>query len=305
MIDAEPTPASPPATAAGLPRRYCGRHLGETQLESIRRLMASEPALNRAQLSRRVCELLDWRKPDGQLQEMSCRVAMLRMHADGLITLPASRIRQRRRRARAEATAASDPQAAMTMPVHLMTPLRLEVVNARSAQSRLWNEYMARYHYLGYTPMSGSQMRYCVYSGEQWVALLSFGASAWKLGERERFIGWSEPQRQKNLQLVVNNARFLILPWIQCKALASKILALAARQLPRDWQQRYGYQPVLLETFVETPRHRGTCYKAANWVRIGQTVGRGKKSTVHHQIIPIKDIWIYPLRRDFANVLCR
>ena len=174
-----------------------------------------------------------------------------------------------------------------------------------TAPSRLWNEYIARYHYLGYTPMSGSQMRYNVFAGEQLVALLSFGASAWKLAGRERFIGWQEPERLKNLQLVVNNARFLILPWIQSKGLASKILSKIARQLPLDWHRRYGYRPVLFETFVESLRHRGTCYKAANWVHVGQTTGRGKKSAVHHQIIPIKDIWLYPLRKDFANVLCQ
>ena len=134
-----------------------------------------------------------------------------------------------------------------------------------------WNEYVARYHYLGYTPMSGSQIRYSVYAGDRLVALLSFGASAWKLADRERFIGWTHEQRQKNLQLVVNNARFLILPWIQSKGLASKILAMAARRLPVDWLARYGYQPVMLETFVESPRHKGTCYKAANWQLVGRT----------------------------------
>ena len=111
--------------------------------------------------------------------------------------------------------------------------------------------------------------------------------------------------RLKNLQRVVNNARFLILPWVQSKGLASKILSKVARQLPSDWQLRYGYRPVLFETFVESQRHRGTCYKAANWVHVGQTTGRGKKSPVHQQIIPTKDIWLYPLRRDYAAVLCR
>jgi hypothetical protein len=283
---------------------YCAREFTEDELRTIGQMIEQAPQLKRAALSRLVCQRLNWVRADGSLKDMTCRVAMLRMQADGLITLPASQLRQRRRRAEFLATPASDAQPVLSMPVHEMAPLTLCAIGARHTQSRLWNEYMARYHYLGYTPMSGSQIRYCVYSGEQLVALLSFGASAWKLKDRERFIGWTEAQRQKNLQLVVNNARFLILPWIQSKGLASKVLALAARQLPRDWHERYGYQPVLLETFVETPRHRGTCYKAANWVHIGQTVGRGKKSTVHHQIIPIKDIWMYPLRRDFDRVLC-
>ena len=132
---------------------------------------------------------------------------------------------------------------------------------------------------------------------------VSFGASAWKLKERERFVGWSEIQRQRNLQLVVNNARFLILPWIESKGHASKILSRVARQLPQDWLQRYGFRPVLMETFVEFERHRGTCYKAANWIKVGRTTGRGKKSSSHKQLIAVKDIWLYPLRKNFATVL--
>jgi hypothetical protein len=169
----------------------------------------------------------------------------------------------------------------------------------------LWNEYVARYHDLGYTPMSGSQLRYNVFAGEQLVACISFCACAWKRKDRERFIGWSEAQRQKNLQLVVNNARFLVLPWIECKGLASRILSLAACQRPKDWLSRYGFSPVLLETFVEYERHKGTCYKAANWINIGRTTGRGKKSTSHQRLIPAKDIWLYPLRKKFAAKLCQ
>ena len=282
---------------------YSGREFSPQEIEQIRQLMQQCPTLLRTPLSRKLCELFAWTKPNGELKDMSCRVALLRMQADGLITLPASRM-PHRGRPHFPATAATDAQAPLLRPVHELATLTLQPVLGTPA-SRLWNEYIQRYHYLGYTPMSGSQMRYNVFAGEQLVALLSFGASAWKLGPREQFIGWPEPLRLKNLQRVVNNARFLILPWVQSKGLASKILSKVARQLPNDWQLRYGYRPVLLETFVESQRHRGTCYKAANWVHIGQTTGRGKKSAVHHQIIPIKDIWLYPLRRDFAAVLCR
>ncbi len=149
------------------------------------------------------------------------------------------------------------------------------------------------------------QIRYNVFAGEKLVACISFCACAWKLKDRERFIGWSEEQRQRNLQLVINNARFLVLPWIESKGLASKILALAARELPRHWKHRYGFEPVLLETFVEYERHKGTCYKAANWVNVGRTTGRGKKSISHERLIPAKDIWLYPLRKNFATLLCK
>jgi hypothetical protein len=284
-------------------KRYSGRDFSPEDLQAVARLIEANPTVKRTPLSRLVCELLDWRRPDGRLREMSCRVAMLRMQADGLITLPASQIPKQRRRARFIATPATDEQPVLAAAVHDLPALKLSIVDGRGAASRLWNEYVARYHYLGYTPMSGSQIRYSVHAGDRLVALLSFGASAWKLADRERFIGWGHEQRQKNLQLVVNNARFLILPWIQSKGLASKILAMAARRLPVDWQARYGYRPVMLETFVESPRHKGTCYKAANWQLVGRTVGRGKKSTVHQQVLPTKDIWLYPLRRDFTTVL--
>ena len=284
---------------------YCAREFSSHDLQTIKLMMELDPSLKRAPMSRKLCELFGWRKPNGELKDMTCRVALLRMQADGLITLPPSQqatgVRRKPHFPPGEAT---DPQALVRQPVHELGTLTLCPVSSKAA-SRLWNEYIARYHYLGYTPMSGAQMRYNVFAGDQLVALLSFGASAWKLAGRERFIGWQEPERLRNLQFVVNNARFLILPWIQSKGLASKILSRIARQLPHDWHQRYGYRPVLLETFVETGRHRGTCYKAANWTHVGQTTGRGKKSTVHYQIIPIKDIWLYPLRKDFASTLCQ
>ena len=283
---------------------YCGREFSPEDIQTIKLLMEHHPLLKRRPLSRKVCERLGWLKPNGELKDMTCRVAMLRMHADGLITLPPAQSRGVRVKPHFPPTTATDPQTPLMQPVHELGALRLCPITD-TASSRLWNEFIARYHYLGYTPMSGSQMRYNVFAGDRQVALLSFGASAWRLAGRERFIGWQEPERLRNLQLVVNNARFLILPWIQSKGLASKILSRIARQLPIDWDRRYGYAPVLLETFVESQRHRGTCYKAANWTHVGQTTGRGKKSTVHHQIIPIKDIWLYPLRKDFASVLCR
>jgi hypothetical protein len=283
---------------------YCGREFSDGDIHAINSLIEQEPSLKRSPLSRKLCELFEWTKPNGELKDMSCRVALLRMQADGLIRLPRSRITVPRARAHFPPTAATDAQAPLVRPVHELGALRLCTVTGTAA-SRLWNEFIARYHYLGYTPMSGSQLRYNVYAGEQLVALLSFGASAWKLAGRERFIGWQECARRKNLQLVVNNARFLILPWIRSKGLASKILSKIARQLPADWQQRYGYAPVLLETFVESGRHRGTCYQAANWIPVGQTTGRGKKSRSHQQIIPVKDIWLYPLRKNFHRVLCR
>ena len=282
---------------------YCGRDFSPADIQTIRDLMAHDPKRQRTPLSRLLCELFGWFKPNGGLKDMTCRVALMRMQADGLIALAPSRKINGSRRPDFPATAASDAQSPLLRPVHEVDAVTLRLV-ADTAASRLWNEYVQRYHYLGYTPMSGSQLRYNVYAGDKLVALLSFGASAWKLAGRDRFIGWQDSQRLKNLQLVVNNARFLILPWIHSKGLASKILSIVNRQLPQDWHQRYGLRPVLLETFVETERHRGTSYKAANWVNVGKTVGRGKKSLVHQQIVPIKDIWLYPPKKNFRALLC-
>jgi hypothetical protein len=283
---------------------YCAREFSAGDIQTIRDLIAQDSKLQRSALSRKLCQLWGWTKPNGELKDMTCRVALLRLQADGLITLPPSRIGVVRKRAHFAPTAASNAQTPIKQPVHEIGRITLHVVSGTTA-SRLWNEYVARYHYLGYTPMSGSQIRYNVFAGEQLVACISFCACAWKLKDREKFIGWSEAQRQKNLQLVINNARFLVLPWIECKGLASKILSLAARQIPKDWLSRYGLQPVLLETFVEYERHRGTCYKAANWINVGRTAGRGKKSTSHKILIPAKDIWLYPLRKNFSTLLCK
>jgi hypothetical protein len=170
------------------------------------------------------------------------------------------------------------------------------------ADSRLWNEFIHRYHYLGYQPLPGVQLRYWVQAGDRRIALLGFGA-AWTCAPRDRFIGWNSAQRQQSLHWVVNNARFLILPWEESKNLASEILGLATRQLPEDWQPRYGYLPWLLETFVETARSPGICYRAANWLPVGQTQGRGKLGPSGKQSVPIKDVWLYPLGKGFKNGL--
>lgn len=155
--------------------------------------------------------------------------------------------------------------------------------------SGLWNEYIQRYHYLGYTPLPGAQFRYFIYAGEQLVALTGFGAATWQTAPRDQFIGWNPDQRKRNLHLIVNNARFLILPWIQSKNLASKILSLTARRLSDDWLERYNTQPVMLETFVEKKRFAGICDKAANWKLCGQTKGRGKLGPAGKISVPIKD----------------
>jgi hypothetical protein len=279
---------------------YCGRDFSEADLTLIRNLIADHPEDHRAALSRQVCRMLQWYKADGGLKEMSCRVAMLRMQADDVIALPPARRAKSPLRCRAFTTA-SDPLHPIVRPVHHLAPLVL--CKVERSQSRLWNEYIQRYHYLGYTPLPGAQLRYFVMLDQQVVALLGFGAAAWQAAPRDNYIGWTHALRQRHLPLVVNNARFLILPWIQVKNLASTILGMAVKQVPQDWQEQYAIKPVLMETFVETDRFAGTCYKAANWVHVGQTKGRGKLGPSGTQSVPIKDILLYPLSRDFKKIL--
>ncbi len=283
--------------------RYCGRLFSEADITLIRVLLEQCPKASRRELSRQVCRALSWLKPDGGLKDMSCRVAMLRMHRDGLIGLPELPTPQPANfKRRTQVGAASDPQSCITAAVHELPEPQIQPVSGR-VNSRLWNEYIERYHYLGHCPLPGAQLRYFVSVNGQTVALLGFGAAAWKTAPRDRFIGWDAAQRTARLHLIVGNARFLILPWVQCKGLASKILGRIARQLPSDWTRCYGYRPVLLETFVQSDRFRGTCYKAANWLHVGQTQGRGKLDVTHRHAQPIKDVWLYPLHRQFRQVL--
>jgi hypothetical protein len=281
--------------------RYCGRDFTEAEIDLIRELL-NAPKMNRARLSREVCERLGWRRENGALKDMSCRVALLRMQTDGLIHLPPPRNPK-------PVTYRAYPhleQAVLepaTIPSIDLAALTVDPVLTK-ADSMLWNAYIQRHHYLGHQLMPGAQLRYFVRAAGHIIAALGFGASAWKVKPRDQVIGWTADQRQRNLHLVVNNARFLILPWIRHKNLASRILALVSRRLPDDWQSRYAYRPVLLETFVEKPRFTGTCYKAANWQHLGDTQGRGKLDILHRNAQPIKSIWIYPLTRHFQRQLC-
>jgi len=280
--------------------RYCGRDFSLAELDLIRRLIAADPQRRRAELSRLTCEALDWRKPDGGLKEMSARVAMLRMQEDGLLVLPPPR--NPRPDTRVSITPATDPGPPIECPAAALRPLELRLV-ATKPDSRRWNETIERYHYLGHKPLPGAQLRYFVYGRDQLLALLGFGAAAWQTAPRDRYIGWDHAQRERNLPRIVNNARFLILPWVRVPHLASMILAQAARQLPTQWEARYGVRPVLLETFVEVPRFQGTCYRAANWTCLGRTQGRGKLGPSSRPTVPFKDVWVYPLHPAFRELL--
>lgn len=278
--------------------RYCGRDFTAEEFDWIRQLIAQRPEISRKDLSVLFCQKYKWLKPDGGLKDMSCRVAMLKMEKDAHVTLPAPKKKHTKPYKKIRSLwAIEQPEIHQRAGEFNLT---LELVDSRS--SALWNEFIDRYHYLGYKALPGAQLRYFVRADTQILALLGFGAAAWKTAPRDRYIGWDKAARKNNLHLVVNNARFLILPWVHSKNLGSKILSLACRRICDDWQQRYNYRPVMLETFVEKQRFKGTCYKAANWVCVGDTRGKGKLGRREGEV-PIKSVWLYPLCSNFRHQL--
>jgi hypothetical protein len=282
--------------------RYCGRNFSRDDLDRIKQLIDEDKTRTRAELSRLTCQQLNWFKADGGLKDMSCRVAMLRMEADGLITLPTPRRKPPPPPQKIVFTSQTAPRNDIILSVDRLSPHRIYPLKTLD-DSRLWNEYIHRYHYLGHKPLPGAQLRYFVTIEEQIVAALGFSAAAWQTAPRDQYIGWSHEQRERNLPLIVNNARFLIMPWVHSKNLASTILSRVVRRLPDDWESRYKIRPVLLETFVDSERFAGTCYKAANWIYVGKTKGRGKLGPAGKQSVPIKDIWLHPLSRHFRRQL--
>ncbi|MGD0855672.1 MAG: DUF4338 domain-containing protein [Dehalococcoidia bacterium] len=280
--------------------RYCGRDFTDAELELIEQLIRDHPT--REAIARAVCERLNWVKPDGQPKVMSAKVALLRMHRDNLIVLPAPRTQGNNVRKPIVFTPASDPQDLLTGTRRDIRDLRLRRIRD-NADSRLWNELIGRYHYLGYVPLTGAQIRYFIEGNDQILGALGISASAWKVAPRDLFIGWSHEQREARLHLIVNNSRFLILPWVQVKYLASSVLSILSHQLASDWENTYSYRPVLLETFVERDRFRGTCYKAANWIHVGCTQGRGKLDRHTLRQKPVKEIFLFPLAKNFRIIL--
>jgi hypothetical protein len=281
----------------------CGRYFDESEIALVRKMIADDPGACRREIATRTCEELRWVARNGKLKEMSCRVALLRLEASGMIKLPRPlRGCSNRKPYKPEITILV-PEEPVTLSPARMPGLRLRLVES-PRDSRLWNEAISRFHYLGYKRLPGAQLRYLIESENGLLGVLGFGASAWKVAPRDRWIGWSDAQRKDRLHLVVNNARFLLLPWIRSKNLASWVLGSCARRLPSDWRQRYGYHPLVIETFVDRERFEGTCYKASNWIRLGETQGRGKLDRYHQGNLPVKVVYVHPLEKDFRRFLC-
>jgi transposase len=284
-------------------RRYCGRVFSESEVGCIRSIIDEDTSRNRTAIARIACEQLKWYRPDGAPKTPSMSQALVKMEAHGLITLPPLLRVPSTRMKPIEHTARTDAGEDIVQSAGSLPDVHVEIAKTGDEKS-LWNEYIDRYHYLRYTPLPGAQMKYFVYSADNLLALLGFGASAWRVAPRDWYIGWSNEKRKENLHLVVNNARFLILPWVYSKNLASMVLSRVTKRIGEDWQKQYKYKPVLLETFVERNRFSGTSYKAANWKLVGTTKGRGKKDRFKVAGLPLKDIFMYPLHKDFKIMLC-
>lgn len=283
--------------------RYCGRDFSPAELDLIRSIIArAQEHPTREAIARAVCQSLAWVKPDGGPKLVSARVALLRMHRNGTVDLPPPLHGNGNGHCHPQPTPATDPGPLLTGTRRDLGTLALHRVACRN-DSRLWNELIERYHYLGYTPLPGAQIRYLIRNESRLLGAIGMGAAAWKVAPRDWFIGWTPTQREQRLHLVINQARFLILPWVQVKNLASSVLGLLSTQVASDWEEHYAYRPVLMETFVEHNRFRGTCYRAANWICVGQTQGRGKLDIHKLKDKPIKDVFLFPLERNFRNFL--
>lgn len=282
---------------------FCGRTFAAGEVELMRRVSLEFSALGVTEIARTICELLEWKRPSGGLKNHECRRLLERLAAEGLLQLPHLRRLGGAGPRRADISRPYIEPAPVECAASQCEPLELAIVEGKE-ESRLWRQQVERYHYLGCRVPFGANLRYWARNRDRELACLLWTSPAWKMQARDAWIGWSDEQRQRNLQSVVNNSRFLILPWVRVKGLASKILALSARQIPRDWETRYGRRPLLLETLVDAARFRGTCYRAANWVYVGKTAGRGRMDRQHNSHgQAIKDIYVYPLIHDARQQL--
>ncbi len=275
----------------------------EEKVEQIRSVIRENPEWNRSRISQHVCRLWSWQSPNGKLKDISCRDLLRELDRAGKIKLPA------KQKATGGATNVIKHMEHDTTPVigklPVFRPLRIENVSS-GKDLAFFKSYIDQYHYLGFNRTIGENMKYMVYSRDgQPLSCLLFGSAAWSCRERDTFIGWSKEERIRGLSYLTNNTRFLIHPWVRVPYLASHILSLVTQRVSADWQVKYGHPVYCLETFVERDRFRGSSYRAANWVRVGSTTGRGRDGGHKHAVSPIKDIYLYPLLKNFKKTLTK
>ena len=295
-----------PVRIGGSPRNFCGHDVTDSEWELIEQITREFSGLAMTELAGTICELLEWRRPNGGLKVTECYLYLQNLRSrDFLSWLPEPKETPRRPR-KNTVDESSDPQPPLTGSLAQWAPVKLERIDDQAGR-QLFQQYIHRYHYLGYKVPCGAQLRYFVRSQQEprpILACLLFTSAAWKMAPRDTYIGWSAEVRPQNLARMVNNARFLIMPWVRIPHLASHILSLSVRQLRMDWPERYGVHPVLMETLVDRDRYPGTCYRAANWVSVGFTTGRGRMDRFNQNQGPRKEIFLYPLERRWQKQLC-
>lgn len=283
--------------------KYRGRLVTDADVAFIRQLIHAHPSLNRCELSRKLCQAWNWVQPNGHPRDMICRGLMLALHRAGHIELPPPRItRHNPLVRRAAPPRVPIDQTPLQTDLRSLGPLRFEQVR-RTSQEPLFNSLIQHHHYLGYTQPVGEHLKYLVYSGQRVVAALAWSSAAHGLRCRDRFIGWSSDTRRRNRHLLAYNTRFLVPPWIRVPHLASHVLGRMVRRLSTDWQQLYHHPVYFLETFVDPARHAGSCYRAANWIVLGQTFGRGHRCPTYRPNRPVKLVLGYPLVKPFRERL--
>lgn len=284
-----------------------GRRLSVHELSAIRGLIAEHPQWHRTALSRHLCELWDWRNGAGRLKDMAARTLLLKLQARGLIQLPPAQTRTARPRAQAPPLVQAEWLPAITAPIDSplssLQPAQLQVAHSSGLRRRI-RQLLSQYHYRGFNGAVGENVQYLAsdVAGRE-LAVMVFGAGAWKVAVRDQFIGWSVEQRQQRLGWITNQQRFLILPWVRVPHLASHLLALATRRLSGDWQARYGHPVWLAETFVQMDRFAATAYKAAGWLHLGVTTGRTRQDRYRTLQHPLKSVWVRPLHGAFRQHL--
>jgi Domain of unknown function (DUF4338) len=281
-----------------------GRPLSGQALQELRQWMGANPHWSRWRLSRELATRWDWRNAAGQLKDMAARTLLVKLQQRGLIELPARRQVPTNRMRCGAPPAIVEPSELISCALADLQPLSVEEVSRQAAERAWLGGALAQFHYLGFGGAVGQNLQYLVRDGQHRpLACAVFGAAAWKCQDRDRFISWSAQQRQRNLALIANNSRFLILPWVKVAHLGSWILGRVARRIAQDWQAKYGHPVVLLETFVQRERFRGTVYRAANWQPVGVTAGRTRQDRHTCIQVAVKDIYVQPLCRGFRLVL--
>jgi len=279
-----------------------GRHIGPDELHDIRSTITEHWISGRTAISRLLCERWAWRQPNGQPKEMACRALLLALEAKGALELPPRQKESFRAPRRTDRKVFAVDTSPLEGAVTEFGSLTIKMVR-RTPDEALWDHLVDHHHYLGRPWIVGSSLKYLAYLDGRLVACIGWGSAAWKVECRDKLIGWDHQTRESNLHKVVNNVRFLILPWVRVKHLASKVLSANLRVLPSDWLGFYSHEIAMAETFVDTERFAGTCYKAANWTRIGETKGRGKYDRENRYAASVKAVYLYPLTKYYRERL--